>query len=130
MSLNLPVRTARVRIDPALAIVNVVLLLIFFFLVSGREQRALGDLELSQTSQLPNAALPSPVLELHPSGDWLLDGQPVQPDLLAAALPDGEAPVHVMIDRDAPAHQLMDLLRRPELAARPLRLVTLRAVDP
>lgn len=126
MSLGLPSRRARLRMDPALAIVNVVLLLIFFFLVSGQEARIFGDLELPSSRALPAGQLPSPVLEVLPSGQWRLDGLAVQPELLAAALPPGDAPLHVVIDRQAPSGRLIELLSLPELADRPLRLVTER----
>lgn len=130
MSLGLPQRRRKVRIDPALAIVNVVLLLIFFFLVSGQDRQDPLALDLPISTSLTPDRLPSPVLEIRPSGPWLLDGRPVQPELLAATLPDGPEPLHVMIDRTASARELMALLARPELAARPVRLVTLREDAP
>lgn len=124
MSLNLPRRPLPARLDPALAIVNIVLLLIFFFLSAGQSTRPIGDLQLARTQQLPPGTLPSPVLELRGAERWLLDGQPILPELLAAALAPHDGPLHVMIDRQAPASLLLELLRRPELEGHDIRLVT------
>lgn len=124
MSLSLPRRPALARLDPALAIVNIVLLLIFFFLGAGQPARPPGELQLAQTRLLPAAVLPSPVLELHGAERWLLDDQPILPELLPAALALHDGPLHVMIDGQAPASLLLDLLRHPGLEGRDLRLVT------
>ena len=59
-------------------------------------------------------------------GNWLLDGEPVSPELLPAALPGGPGQVlHLMIDRNAPAQLLVGALQNPVLAEYELRLVTL-----
>lgn len=124
MSLRLPRRRVPARLDPALAIVNIVLLLIFFFLGAGQSTQPPGDLQLAQTQLLPPGTLPSPVLELHGAERWLLDGQPILPDLLPAALAVHDGALHVMIDRQAPASLLLELLRHPGFEGRDLRLVT------
>lgn len=126
MSLNLPARRMRMRIDPAYSIVNIVLLLIFFFLLAGQETRITSELQLAQTTALPAGQLPPPVLEIISDTEWRLDGQTLRPELLAAALPEGDAPLHLLIDRGAPSAQLLSILRRPELADRQIRLVTVR----
>src|SRR5690606_24447675 len=94
MSLRLPRRRVPARLDPALAIVNIVLLLIFFFLGAGQSTQPPGDLQLAQTQLLPPGTLPSPVLELHGAERWLLDGQPILPDLLPAALAVHDGALH------------------------------------
>lgn len=127
MSLRLPQRTGRMRIDPAYAIVNIVLLLIFFFLVSGREQEIDSQLQLAETTELPAGNAPPPTLEIISANNWILNGQPVRPELLAAALPADDQPIHLLIDRSANSGLLLQVLNRPELADRPIRLVTRRA---
>lgn len=127
MSLRLPQRTGRMRIDPAYAIVNIVLLLIFFFLVSGREQEIDSQLQLAETTELPAGNAPPPTLEIISTNNWILNGQPVRPELLAAALPADDQPIHLLIDRSANSGLLLQVLNRPELADRPIRLVTRRA---
>ncbi|SEN95574.1 biopolymer transport protein ExbD [Paracoccus alcaliphilus] len=124
MSLNLPRREPHMRLDPALAIVNIVLLLIFFFLAAGQDSPPPRDLQLAETSELPAGALPAPVLELRGTDQWLLDGDPILPDLLAAALAGQDGPLHVVIDRQAPSSLLLELLRRPEVEGHDIRLVT------
>lgn len=129
MSMRLPPPRPRARMDISLAIVNLVLLLIFFFLISGRMDTPTGrGVDVAHTHDLPLDQLPSPVLVVTPEGDWQLDGVPVSPELLSLALeasPD-DLPVHLVIDRTAPADQLAALLGLPELASRGVRLVTVR----
>lgn len=137
MSLNLPSRShGRRQIDTSLAIVNIVLLLIFFFLIGGQDRRLQTPLHLATTRALPAQALPSPVLELRGPEDWVLDGQPITPEMAPAALAavmgpqPGRLPVHLVMDRAAPARALMAALRRTELAGHDLRLVTQKGADP
>lgn len=127
MSLNLPSRAERrVQVDTSLAIVNIVLLLIFFFLMVGQAPRMQTPLELATTTTLAQQELPSPMLELRGPDEWLLDGDPIRPEMLPAALAQVSGPVHLLMDRTAPASLLVAVLRRPELAGHDLRLVTLK----
>ncbi len=125
----LPTRPHHAKLDVSLAIVNIVLLLIFFFLATGRLLNPAGPgIELSETRNLPLDALPSPILVVDNAGGWTLDGRPLAPELLDAAvqtLPD-PAVLHILIDRGAPAETLLGLVARPELSEVTLRLVTLR----
>jgi biopolymer transport protein ExbD len=110
-------------------VVNIVLLLIFFFLTTGRLiDPVRPDIRLSETSELPLDALPSPILVVAQDGAWQLDGRDLSPDLLAPALAALPQPVvlHVLINRDAPAGALVAVISRPELRDVSLRLVTLR----
>lgn len=123
----LPRRKSRLRPDVGIAIVNIVLLLILFFLVTG--QNAAPDaLLLPETSQVDLDQLPRPTLLVREDA-WLLDGSPVAPEYIAIAMqrhPHG-TPLNLLIDRDAPATLLGNVIGRPELRDIPLRLVTLRA---
>lgn len=127
MALNLPPRRAeRAHIDTSLSIVNIVLLLLFFFMIVGQTAMPDPGLALSTTEDLPLEQLPQPILVITPEGDWLLDGEPVSPEILPAAIPGGPGQVlHLMIDRDAPAQLLVTALQNPVLAEYELRLVTL-----
>ncbi|KIT17912.1 ExbD/TolR family protein [Jannaschia aquimarina] len=119
----------RQQLDVSLAIVNIVLLLIFFFLATGRLLNPAGPgLDLSETTELPLDALPKPVLVVGQAGRWELDGAPLDPNLLDAALQDMPQPVtlHLLIDRGAPADSLLAVVARPELEEVEVRLVTLR----
>ena len=120
-------RTRSRGLDVSLALVNVVLLLVVFFIVSGQMSSPTdGRVQLSSTRVLPLGLVPSPVLVVTPDGEYMLDGLPVAPDLLASALaglpPD--AILHVLMDRDEPAASLLSLLDQAELAEIGVRLVT------
>lgn len=136
MSVSLPPRRPLGGIDVSMAIVNIVLLLIFFFVVSGQKLSGAEEIDLSETSRLPLDRLPKPILVVDRTGNWSLDGEPVTPELLPVALaraeaeagqaPEGDGPadLYLMIDRAAPARDLIALLRRSELEPYRLRLVT------
>lgn len=127
MALNLPPRRhERAHIDTSLSIVNIVLLLLFFFMIVGQTARPAPGVELSRTEDLPLEQLPSPILIVEQDGAWLLDGEPISPDLLPAAVPaTGGEILHLMIDREAPASLLVETLNDPVLTDYDLRLVTL-----
>jgi len=125
----LPRPLRKLRLDVSYAVVNIVLLLIFFFLATGRLVNPVRpDISLAETSELPLDALPSPILVVGQDGRWQLDGRELSPELLAAALNTLPQPVvlHVLINRDAPAGALVSVIARPELRDVSLRLVTLR----
>lgn len=130
MSVSLPPRRRHTTIDVSLAIVNIVLLLIFFFLVTGQisAEKPSDDIDLPVSSNLPLDQLPRPLLMVTPGGEWLLDGTEVAPDLLGVALDALPEPLtlHLLLDRGAPADLLVAVLRNPALAQRPVRLVTLK----
>lgn len=125
----LPRPLRKLRLDVSYAVVNIVLLLILFFLATGRLVNPVRpDISLAETSELPLDALPSPILVVGQDGRWQLDGRELSPELLAAALNTLPQPVvlHVLINRDAPAGALVSVIARPELRDVSLRLVTLR----
>lgn len=129
MSMRLPIgRGRRVQVDTSLAIVNIVLLLIFYFLLAGQDPKFATGLELATTTTLHPDKLPSPVLEVIGPDDWRLDGRPILPEALPGALADSAGPLHLLLDRDAPAGLLVGLMRRPELAGHELRLVTIKGM--
>ncbi len=128
MKLRLPPNTKphKSTLDFSLATVNIVLLLIFFFLISGSlvatEEM---EVDMSETADLPLETLPRPLLLMRPEGEtWLLDGIPVTRE----ALPEttrGDL-LHILADKSLPASALISLLRDPALDGITLKLVTLR----
>jgi len=125
----LPKRKQAVGLDVSLAIVNIVLLLIFFFLATGQLLNPpTQGVEISETTELPLDQLPAPILIVRDDGNWELNDQAVNPDILGAAIAELEAPfpLHVLIGRDAPATSLLEILDRPELEDVEIKLVTLR----
>lgn len=124
----LPREEKKSELDVSLAIVNIVLLLIFFFLATGRLLNPEGpEVDLAETTELPLDQLPSPILVIEDDGNWQLDGQDVARDLLGVALDSLEQPVtlHLLISRSAPANSMINVLNLPELAEREVKLVTL-----
>lgn len=125
----LPRPKAHIQIDSSLAIVNIVLLLIFFFLATGQLLNPPSQgVDLAETTELPLDQLPAPILVVDASGGWQLDGEPVTPNLLGVAIGNLPAPVtlHILISGDAPAGALLDIVNRADLAGAEMKLVTLR----
>jgi len=120
--------------DFSLAIVNIVLLLVFFFLITGTlVQNDELTVDLAETKDLPLDQLPRPLLLMKPDGAWVLDGEEVTPATLALAVNDRldklhtpNRVLHLLPDRTIPADQLVSILRRPDLADVQIKLVTLR----
>jgi biopolymer transport protein ExbD len=110
--------------DVSLAIVNIVLLLIFFFLVTGQMTTVQGfTVEISETTELPVEHLPQPILIFENDGSLTLNEDPVDEAALAAAVADFEV-LHLLIDRNETADTLIDLLARPAFDHLEMRLVT------
>lgn len=130
MSLNLPRRRRTHGFDMSMAIVNVVLLLLFFFLVIGPQSPLRSDVMLARTADLPLDRLPSPVLMIGPDGGWTLDGAAIAPELLRGSMAGLGDTIHVVIDRSDRAATLIALLRSPEVAGFRIRLVTQRGAAP
>ena len=117
----------RARMDSSLAVVNIVLLLLFFFITAGHRQQPEGAITPPGTSGLPLAGVSAPVLTVGGDGQWALDGQPLAPELLAAALPPQPGTVlHLVVAGDAPASLLLATIEHPALVPYRLRLVTVR----
>ncbi len=110
--------------DFSLAIVNIVLLLILFFLATGQLMNAPTQVvDLSNTSLLEIENLPSPTLIIEPDGGLILNGHQVAPELLETALA-GQVNLFVLIEGSAPAFDLLDVLAHPALANLEVKLVT------
>ncbi len=122
----LPRPPERPKLDSSMFIVNIVLLLILFFLATGRllNEASLG-VDLSETEELPVERLPRPLLVLR--GDAVeLNGTPVAAADLPRLLEDVPR-VHLLVAREAPASGLVELLGQPGLEGIEVRLVTVRA---
>ena len=121
----LPVQSEPLKPDVSLFIVNIVLLLILFFLATGSLVATPDQgVKLSETKDLPIDQLPSPVLVVEEDGALTLDGEPVASDNLVQALA-GQRILHLLIDRTAPALDLLELVDRPGLENLDIRLVTI-----
>ena len=123
--LRIPPPRPRHRPDAALAIVNIVLLLIFFFLATGNLLNSDSvEVDLPFTPELPLDQLPQPLLFVDGDGQMILDGEAVVPGELNALLIDFPR-LHVLADRELSAGRLLEIIAAEELIATEVKLVTL-----
>lgn len=102
-------RRARRRAEPVLALINVVFLLLVFFLIAGQLARPLPAGVTLATID-PGAPPPDPAaLVITRDGRLYWGGVEMAPDALAGL--SGPDPLRVMPDRDLPAAELMALAR-------------------
>ena len=125
----LPKRPKRIGLDFSLTTVNIVLLLIFFFLVSGSlvETEELS-VDLAETTDPPLDRLPRPLLLVDTDGRLLLDGQTIDTAGVREALPLDTPRLHILADKDVPAGDLVTLIQDPNLTGFELQLVTFRKI--
>lgn len=102
----------RERLEFALPTINVIFLLMLYFLVAGTmvQKDELGVLP-PETSKVPTDRLPRPLLSISNAGTMLLDGVPIERSDLAAAALAATGP-------GAQAHQL-NVLAPAGMAAAP-----------
>lgn len=118
--------------DFSLTTVNIVLLLVFFFLITGTitETREM-PIDLSQTANLPLDQLPKPLLLILEDGTLMYDQSTV--DIATAAerirgndpMADGLKAVHILADKDLRADMLVAIIQNPAFAPFDINLVTL-----
>ena len=128
----LPRATPRFRPDFSLATVNIVLLLLLYFLVAGdpaaESERAVVP---PTTRDLPLEGLPRPLLVARPGGALELDGVGVSLPAVMDRVASGTLTrVNLLVSRDHPARALLDLAGRLAAAGAEARLVTLRPSRP
>ncbi len=114
--------------DFSLATVNIVLLLLLYFLVAGDPATELErSMMPPQTRELPLDGLPRPLLVLHPDGSLALDGLPTRTDDLRAMIASGDLPrVHLLVSESHPARAVMAIAGELGPAGAEVVLVTLR----
>lgn len=117
---------ARQGLDSSLAIVNIVLLLIFFFLATGSILAGREVLvTLPDTTELPLDMLPEPLLVISETGTMELNGEPVEPGTLGEATLDYPI-LHILAERENNARLVLQTLAAENLIAQEIRLVTIR----
>ncbi|WP_421701043.1 biopolymer transporter ExbD [Aliiroseovarius sp.] len=121
----LPPGQKPLQADNSLFIVNIVLLLILFFLATGQLMNSRDvPVLLSKTTELDIESLPKPLLLVGADGALTLDGTDLSSQEAAETLAQLSL-VHVLIEGEAPATRLIDLMARPELEKVEVRLVTI-----
>ena len=116
--------------DFALAQVNIVLLLVLFFLVVGTiVETSEQAVKLPETTDLPLERLPRPLLLIDGSDTWQLDGEAMTPIETVTYLienPENPRQVNLLVAQDLPADALFDVLRRLEDTGLGVALVTIK----
>lgn len=114
--------------DSTIALINIVFLMLIFFLISGTIAPSLDpDLELADTAGLEGREPPD-ALVLHEDGSLSFRGGPSDPATYMADHEDG--PVRIVPDRDVLAPRLVEVageLRR--LGASSVVIVTRQALE-
>ncbi len=110
--------------NTSLAIVNIVFLLLFYFLVTGSQAQGPDfDIHIARVKDQPLGEVPKPVLLIGADGDIRLDGVLVALDDLSQAVADLPS-LDIVIDKEARADQLLDLIATPGFEALDMHLVT------
>lgn len=124
----LPPPVRRPAPDFSLATVNIVLLLVLFFLVAGTIVAVTEQgIELPETVDLPLADLPRPLIVLAADGSTAMDGEVLaMPAILDRLTQEGAAQVYLLTARETPALRLLETLAVLEPAGIASSLVTLR----
>lgn len=126
-------RVARkTKAEPTIALINIVFLMLIFFLVAGTLAQPLdGELKLVQTSDLDGRAPPD-ALVLHANGRMTYRGDEIA-DIaayLARSSEEDLAEIRVVPDRDLPADRLVALSRAlRQGGAQSVLIVTERALQ-
>lgn len=120
--------TPRSRPDPTIALINIVFLMLIFFLIAGQLAPPLDPaLELVDTSDLA-AAPPPDALVISAEGEVSYRGDPVEPAAYLETLEEG-ARVRLVPDRALPASRLVEVASELRAAGAPSVAIVSRQGD-
>lgn len=106
-------RRKKAEREPTIALINIVFLMLIFFLVAGTIARPLEkDLALVSTADL-EGRVPANALVIHRDGALSWRGEPVESEaaFLSGLPPAERAAPRIMPDRDLPAERLVQIGR-------------------
>ncbi|MFS4437975.1 ExbD/TolR family protein [Paracoccaceae bacterium GXU_MW_L88] len=105
---RLRVTKKRSRGEPTIALINIVFLMLIFFLLAGTLAKPVaGDISLIETANIEGSPPPD-TLVVHPDGRLVYEGEDVSLDRFVTAQQDKENIVWRMLpDRDLPAQELV-----------------------
>lgn len=123
----------RERLEFALPTINVIFLLMLYFLVAGTIiQKNEMSITPPETARVPTDRLPRPLLLIDTSGSMFLDGIQVDsaelvPAVVArvASIPGSVTQLNILAPADMSAQPFLQLLTALDAANVPLRLVTI-----
>ncbi len=121
--------------DFSLAIINVIFLLLFFFILTGAMvQRSEMEIAPPLTTDLPLERLPRPLVVISDQESLFLDGEPIGLQALIANItvrrknPDaGLTHLNILADEKLPARTFLSVIDTLREADLPLRIVTVRS---
>lgn len=127
-----PRRRRRERMEFALPTINVIFLLMLYFLVAGTIiQQNEMSVAPPETARVPTDRLPRPLLLIDNSGALFLDGVAVKPTELVpavvarvAAIAGGDVHLNILAPADMSAQPFLKVLAALNAANVPLRVVT------
>ncbi|MCT7374129.1 biopolymer transporter ExbD [Chelativorans salis] len=126
---HIPAPRRRPKPDFSLTMVNVVFLLLLFYLAAGTlVSQSEFEAEAPVTADLPLERLPRPLL-LVTEGGAFLDGARVDGEALVDRIREAAADaafLNVLADRDMPAAQFLGVVAEAGKAGAPIRIVTVR----
>ena len=123
-------RRERPRMEFALPTINVIFLLMLYFLSAGTlAQQDELSVAPPQTVQVPDERLPRPLLVVGAGGEFILDGlviadAEIEAAGLAALQSAAADDFNLLVSRDMAAAPFLALLARLDAASLPVRLVT------
>ncbi len=123
--------------DFSLAIINVVFLLLFFFILTGSVvQRSEMEVRPPFTQKLPLARLPRPLIVISQDNQLFLDGLAITPDELRRKIDeslrvnDGKyQELNILADGVLSAKTFLKTVDALRSTGLPIRIVTVRSVD-
>ncbi|MDQ6434702.1 biopolymer transporter ExbD [Mesorhizobium sp. LHD-90] len=130
----IPEPLQRRRHDFTLTMINIVFLLLLFFLTTGSlTNREEADATVPLTRNLPLERLPRPLVLLEADGSLFLDGLAIQSDELVGAARAAieatgraDAPLNLLAQRDMAAAPFLNVAETLRAAGFSLQIVTLR----
>jgi biopolymer transport protein ExbD len=130
----IPQPAQRRRHDFTLTMINIVFLLLLFFLTTGSlTNREEAQAEIPVTRNLPLERLPRPLLMIQTDGTLLLDGQPLAGDSSVEAAQRAieatgrdDTILSLLAPPDMPAAPLLSLAERLRASGITIQIVTIR----
>jgi biopolymer transport protein ExbD len=126
----LPSRPRRPRHDFSLTVINIVFLLLLFYLATGSLiKRNEVETDVPVTLDLPLERLPRPLLLIAADHSLSLDGAPLTMDELPAMAREAVSAggfLNVLADRSMAGRDFLEVLARVDTAGVPVRIVTMR----
>lgn len=129
----IPLPPQRRKPDFTLTMINIVFLLLLFFLTTGSlTNRNEAQADIPFTKDLPLERLPRPLLLITADGELFLDGQQLSRETLIGAARtaiantgDAAAALNLLAQRDMPASDLLDIAEMLRTDGIAVQIVTL-----